>query len=412
MPVAVRCPECGNSGTVPDRPTWINCSKCGGKFPVSPAMPPAPHRRPPVMYDLYDLEREFFAAKREMRDALDRARTAHDELKAYPVHDQDIEQFRRARQQTEDLLQKYEVEREKLGKVDATIARLEEMARTKRRKLDRGRFLYSPVGQGLICTSEIVVVIALGMFCLLRLPAAIWAILACVIALGAVAITLVIFASKRQSHVLRLRYLTTELASIEREVLSCQPSRAAAAAEVDRAHESWAIADKALQDSKDRIRPWIRHERTTEDFEQVRQYFEEIRAQYEHAQTERRLSLLRRDWRYLKADRFESFVREIFEALGYQTAPIGKAGDQGVDLIATCDGIRWAIQCKGYSGTLGNKPIQEVFTGACIHNCQRFLVITTSEFTSGGREAATRTGCVLVAGSDIPELIKGNLRLK
>jgi restriction system protein len=162
---------------------------------------------------------------------------------------------------------------------------------------------------------------------------------------------------------------------------------------------------------KKEIRPWIEHESAREAYERVRHDYDMVRADYEQAQTERRLRLLRRYSRDMKADDFELFIREVFEALGYQTELKVRSGDQGVDIIAVRDRVRWAIQCKGYTGSLGNKPIQEVFTGARIHNCQRCLVITTSVFTSGGRAAAVSTGCILIEGGDIPDLIKGNLKL-
>ena len=39
------------------------------------------------------------------------------------------------------------------------------------------------------------------------------------------------------------------------------------------------------------------------------------------------------------------------------------SGDQGVDILAEKDEIRYAIQCKSYKGELSNKPIQEVYAG-------------------------------------------------
>ena len=71
------------------------------------------------------------------------------------------------------------------------------------------------------------------------------------------------------------------------------------------------------------------------------------------------------------------------------------SGDQGVDIIATGNGERYAIQCKRYNRSLSNKPVQEVFAGKVIYGCSKALVITNAYFTKGAREAASATGVIL-----------------
>jgi Restriction endonuclease len=411
MPIAAHCPLCGHSGTVSDNTSRVICSKCGERFPVSPDLQPSRGRRPPIAADLYVLEREFFAARRELREVLRHVNAAFDNLKANPVSDQDVEGFQRARRHADNLRYDYEVAQKALDDIHAQISQIEDDKRALNRELSRSQFFFSPVGQGLVCTSEILLLVLASLLCLVNIPTAVWAILVSLLALGAVAITLVVFSIKKQSFAIRADHLISELAAAEQTKLTLEPVRTSAAASVDAAYSRWDVASKHQQHLNDRIRPWTKHERALEVYLDVYRDYERVRADYEAAQTERRLCLLRRDWRELKAGHFESFVCEVFEALGFQVHSTGKTGDQGVDIVATRDGVRWAIQCKGYSEPLGNKPVQEVFTGARIHNCHRWLVITTSGFTAGGRQAAMHTNCVLVEGCDIPELIKGNFRL-
>jgi len=73
----------------------------------------------------------------------------------------------------------------------------------------------------------------------------------------------------------------------------------------------------------------------------------------------------------------------------------GESGDQGVDIIATKSDIRYAIQCKRYSSNLGNTPVQEIFTGKVLYDCQVGVVMTNSHFTPGSIEAAKKTGVLL-----------------
>ena len=64
---------------------------------------------------------------------------------------------------------------------------------------------------------------------------------------------------------------------------------------------------------------------------------------------------------------FESFVGDLLKSLGYSGVEVTKSsGDQGVDVIASKDGTKYAIQCKNYSSPLNNKPIQEVTTGKAV----------------------------------------------
>ena len=95
---------------------------------------------------------------------------------------------------------------------------------------------------------------------------------------------------------------------------------------------------------------------------------------------------------------FEAFCADLLRKNGFQKVETTKgSGDQGVDILAEKDGIRFAIQCKCYSSDLGNKPVQEVFAGKSIYNCQVAVVMTNRYFTVGGLEAAKATGGVMSA---------------
>lgn len=71
------------------------------------------------------------------------------------------------------------------------------------------------------------------------------------------------------------------------------------------------------------------------------------------------------------------------------------SGDQGVDIVAQKDGVRYAIQCKCYSSDLGNKPVQEVYAGKEMYGCQVAAVMTNRFFTSGAKQLAEKTRVLL-----------------
>ena len=93
---------------------------------------------------------------------------------------------------------------------------------------------------------------------------------------------------------------------------------------------------------------------------------------------------------------FEYFCADLIKYSGFYNVKVTKgSGDQGVDILAEKDGIRYAIQCKNYSSHLGNTPIQEVNAGKTFYNCHVGVVITNSYFTQGAKELAKATGVIL-----------------
>lgn len=80
---------------------------------------------------------------------------------------------------------------------------------------------------------------------------------------------------------------------------------------------------------------------------------------------------------------YEEKCAELLRGRGFINVDVTPgSGDQGVDIIAEKDGIKWAVQCKYYEGTVGNKAVQEVFAGACFYDCDKALIITNSKLTN------------------------------
>lgn len=93
---------------------------------------------------------------------------------------------------------------------------------------------------------------------------------------------------------------------------------------------------------------------------------------------------------------FEHWCADLLEENGFSNVEVTVgSGDQGVDVLARKDGIRYAIQCKCYSKDLGNKPVQEVNSGKIIYHCQIGVVMTNRYFTKGAKDAADATGVLL-----------------
>lgn len=95
---------------------------------------------------------------------------------------------------------------------------------------------------------------------------------------------------------------------------------------------------------------------------------------------------------------FEHWCAKLLFKIGFCNVEVTRgSGDQGVDVIAEKDGIRYAIQCKCYSKDLGNGPIQEVAAGKSMpqYRCQIGAVMTNRYFTKGAKDLANATGTLL-----------------
>ena len=104
---------------------------------------------------------------------------------------------------------------------------------------------------------------------------------------------------------------------------------------------------------------------------------------------------------------FESFCANLLKKNRFYNVKVTKgSGDQGVDVLAEKDGIKYAIQCKFYSTPLGNTPIQEVVAGKSFYDCHVGVVMTNSTFTPGAKELAKATNTLLWDGKKLDEFLK------
>jgi len=93
---------------------------------------------------------------------------------------------------------------------------------------------------------------------------------------------------------------------------------------------------------------------------------------------------------------FENFCAVLLRKNGYTDVTVTQgSGDQGIDIIAVKDGVRYGIQCKCYSSNVGNKAVQEAYTGARFYDCLVGVVLTNRDFTKAAKELAYKNGVLL-----------------
>lgn len=93
---------------------------------------------------------------------------------------------------------------------------------------------------------------------------------------------------------------------------------------------------------------------------------------------------------------FEQFIEQLLLKNGYDEVNRTQAShDQGIDLIAYKDGIKFGIQCKCYSSDIGNSAVQEAFAGKKYYKCNVAIVITNRYFTKSASELALANEVIL-----------------
>lgn len=98
---------------------------------------------------------------------------------------------------------------------------------------------------------------------------------------------------------------------------------------------------------------------------------------------------------------FEHWCADNIKQQGWQVSVSSASGDQGVDVVAERDGTVVAIQCKRYSNPIGNKAVQEVFTGGQNVGAGHSCVLGTGGFTRAAINIADKTGVKLLDAANI-----------
>lgn len=103
---------------------------------------------------------------------------------------------------------------------------------------------------------------------------------------------------------------------------------------------------------------------------------------------------------------FEKFIGGCFENKGYKVRVTKATGDQGADLVLEDEkGILTAVQVKKYSGSVGNKAVQEVVASMKFYDCDKAMIVTTGKFTKSAFELASKNGVQLIDKKGLDDLI-------
>ena len=101
---------------------------------------------------------------------------------------------------------------------------------------------------------------------------------------------------------------------------------------------------------------------------------------------------------------FERSCADILIEQGWDARTTKGSGDQGVDVIAETEGLKFVLQCKMYSNPVGNKAVQEIYAGKQHEMANFAAVVTNSTYTKSAKELASTCGVLLLHVNDLSDI--------
>jgi HJR/Mrr/RecB family endonuclease len=111
----------------------------------------------------------------------------------------------------------------------------------------------------------------------------------------------------------------------------------------------------------------------------------------------------------LSGEEFEDLLVRLYTSMGYIVEHPGGTGDQGGDLILNKNGQRILVQAKRYSGNIGNAAVQQAVAAKSYYDCNRVMLIGSSNFTRAALELASYNQVELIGKSEIQGLLLSHL---
>jgi len=93
---------------------------------------------------------------------------------------------------------------------------------------------------------------------------------------------------------------------------------------------------------------------------------------------------------------YEIKVATKLKSLGWSARTTSGSGDQGADVIAEMKEVVFVIQCKLYSGPVGNKAVQEVLAAKGYYDANVAAVVTNQSYTKSAKKLAYKLGVLLL----------------
>ncbi|MCX7548347.1 restriction endonuclease [Xanthomarina sp. F1114] len=106
---------------------------------------------------------------------------------------------------------------------------------------------------------------------------------------------------------------------------------------------------------------------------------------------------------------FEYYVQKLLINEGYEAEVTKASNDFGVDIIATFENDKIAIQVKRQQSNVSRRAVSDAVAGMNYYDCNKSMVITNSYYSKAAYELASVNYCELV---DRDELVQWIIRFQ
>lgn len=93
---------------------------------------------------------------------------------------------------------------------------------------------------------------------------------------------------------------------------------------------------------------------------------------------------------------FEGLCARVLRECGWDASTTQGSGDQGADVVAQKRGKTLVVQCKIYTGVVGNKSVQEVLGAKSYYNADLTAVVCTTQYTKSATRLAQASSVSLL----------------
>lgn len=112
---------------------------------------------------------------------------------------------------------------------------------------------------------------------------------------------------------------------------------------------------------------------------------------------------------YMNGYQFQSFLKTLFEKIGYIVEKTNLSHDQGADLLISKFGEKTIVQAKRHKENVNNRAIQEVTAALKHYKADKGIVVITSSFTKSAIELAESNNIELIDRKKLKMLIQDYL---
>jgi len=123
------------------------------------------------------------------------------------------------------------------------------------------------------------------------------------------------------------------------------------------------------------------------------------------AEEERLRSLQLADIDYMEGFEFEEYICNLLRFKGFEVEHTRGSGDFGVDIVASKEGFRYAVQVKRRNSPVSRRAISDAVGGMAKYDCNVAMVITNNYFTEGAKELAKANKCILIDRNELASWI-------